>query len=132
MKSFKTVVFAILLSALSLTQAQNKPEIFKDIPRPHVEPVIPHSQKVVVTPEQLKEVVISHNLIGKEITRDCFSHVKGQVCLDEILSYFGSEAEDNLEFIIIKENEKLPIPEVPYRVNIYLDKNNKIKSMKKA
>lgn len=48
MKSFKTVVFAILLSALSLTQAQNKPEIFKDIPRPHVEPVIPHSQKVVV------------------------------------------------------------------------------------
>lgn len=130
MKIIKTLYIGILLPLLSFAQ-EKSPEIFKDIPPPHVELVIPQNKKNVVSQEQLKEIVTLHNLIGKELTKKCFNNVKEQVCLDEIASYFNTEVEDDLKFIIIKEGEKFLVPEVTYRINIYLDKNNKIKSMKK-
>lgn len=128
LKFLSTMIFAMVAIT---AQAQTKPEIVTNVPRPHVEPIIPHPTKIVITPEQLKVLIADHGLIGKELVKDCFDSTIGHVCLDEIISYFGKEAEDNLEFRIVKANQTAIPDEYPYRITIYLDKDNKIKSMKR-
>lgn len=131
-KHTKLFISGILMLGLSGSiNAQNKPEVFKDIPRPHVELVIPQPTKIVITPEQLKVLVEDHKLIGKELVKDCFDSTVGHLCLDQIISFFGPEAEDNLHFRIVKHNQ-IPVPgESPYRVTIFIDQNNKINSIQR-
>lgn len=126
-KIFSGLIFSMIAI---VAQAQTKPETFTDIPRPHVEPVIPHPTKVVLTPKQLEQLVKDHQLIGKQLVKDCFDSTVGHICLDEIVSYLGKEKEDYVEFRIVKFNQT-PVPDsYPYRVSIYLDKDSKIKTVK--
>lgn len=131
-KTTKLFISSILMLGLSsLSNAQVQPEIFKDIPRPHIALVIPQPTKIVITPEQLNILVENHKLIDKKLVKDCFDNTMGHLCLDKIISFFGSEASNNLQFRIVKHNQ-IPVPgELHYRITFFLDQNNKIKNIQR-
>jgi hypothetical protein len=124
-KYLNIIMVGSLMAVASLSSAQTA-----SVPRPHVEPIIPHPKKVVLTPEQLQQIVVQHQMIGKQLVSDCFDSQLGHVCLDEIVSYVGKDKEDYVEFRIIKANQTPTPGEYPYRVSIYLDKDSKIKTVK--